>query len=238
MIEIAKPTYLNTDIADNRIRGYCFYTNILYPDQKTFKFPTKDGDEFEMSYPPYVILLTSFGELIRYAVLDKRPAYAQSYLLKTSHKADDLARPLGKPALPIAKPVQESKPITFDALNLIKPLGIYESEKYRLQEKVARVIKKFYKTNTQINEEIIKNLEGFKKEAAIKLSESSTIEYNCKKKFRAMKLEIMKSYDSQRKIQNAINYIGEEFKELKTICENPRDRVRNYTNAVKRSNFI
>jgi hypothetical protein len=107
-ITIALPQNADPDIKDNRIRGFCLYRNKM-TQEKIFEY-TKADDVAQMSYPPLIFILTSFGEIGKYGLIDKRDMYAESNLLIDTNPPEALTRSLSSsPNQPSNVQVQPDK---------------------------------------------------------------------------------------------------------------------------------
>ena len=97
---------MRKDLAVNKLRGLVFY-NTRLSDQKNFEYLGDQDEEKEMMFPPMIILLTSSGELAKYAFIDKRTEFAKDDLLVNATGASSLNRELnvsGSSGQPHAEP--------------------------------------------------------------------------------------------------------------------------------------
>lgn len=89
-ITLAKP--IGVKVSDAKLRGFCVYTTQI---SKNTKFEYIENDEEKVvPYPPLIIVLTSCGEMSKYAILDKRAELDQIPTLEPAIKPEDLKRPL------------------------------------------------------------------------------------------------------------------------------------------------
>lgn len=106
MVKIKAPSDAGSFLT--RLRGFIFYTNKL-SDDDIFEYIDND-EEKQIPSPPFIISLTQYGQLVKYAFIEKRPQFAKVNFNVEPVGVSALRRNIqlkGFGTLPVATPVTQ-----------------------------------------------------------------------------------------------------------------------------------